>query len=203
MRIGPKYKICRRLGNGVFEKCETPKFQLAKARKMGTRGKFGRKSKTEFGTQLLEKQKVRFSYFITERQLSNYVGEARKDVGHSTGRLYEFLERRLDNVVYRAGFVPTRIFARQVVSHGHIEVNGKRITIPSYSVRVGDVITIRKGSKENGIFKNLNERLADRSCPNWLSREGDVITVTGVPSLDTQNEFTLDFGTVIEFYTRV
>ena len=125
----PKFKICRRLGPGVYDKCQTTKFST-------TSGKFSLSSKrpkalTEYGAQLVEKQKIRFSYGISERQLSNYVKKATQIKGAGTAiKFYEDLESRLDNVVYRMGLAPSRRGSRQMVSHGHFIVNNKRITIP-------------------------------------------------------------------------
>ena len=143
MKIGPKYKICRRLGAQVFEKCQTPKFVAAESNKKGGKGKRG-KAATNFAIQLLEKQKVRFSYGVSEKQFYNYVKKALVvKKGAPTEKLSESLERRLDNVVYRLGLANSRALARQMVAHGHFVVKGKRVTVPSYNTSVGDVISIR------------------------------------------------------------
>src|SRR3989338_4253332 len=140
MLTKPKFKICRRLGPGVYDKCQTPKFSA-------TSGKFGGpnarrpKALSEFGAQLIEKQKIRFSYGINERQLSNYVKKASLTKGAGTAeKFYESLETRLDNVVYRMGLAASRRAARQMVSHGHFIVNDHKVTIPSYEVKIGDII---------------------------------------------------------------
>src|SRR3989344_4390397 len=132
MIIGPRYKICKRLGSGVFEKCQTQKFQLSEARR-GAKRRTGRKPRTlsDFGRQLLEKQKVRYAYGVPERQLARYTREAVEGTGDPTVSLLSRLETRLDNVVYRLGLAPTRLAARQLVSHGHIAVGERRVTIPS------------------------------------------------------------------------
>jgi len=163
----PKFKICKRLGPGVYDKCQTPKFSSAsKARGFG-RGR--RKNPSEYGLQLIEKQKVRFSYGITERQLSNYVKKASHIKGAGTAeKFYEELESRLDNVIYRMGLAPSRRGARQMVSHGHFMVNDKKVTIPSYELKLGDTIKIREGSKSKKIFENLAERLKDYTSPPWV-----------------------------------
>jgi len=206
MKIGPKYKISRYLGEPVFPKCETPKFALSRAKKGGK--SFRKKPKTEYGNQLVEKQKIRYTYNISEKQMSNYVQKAQEKKGmppHET--LFNTLEMRLDNVLYRAGFIPTRQFARQVVSHGHILVNDVRTRIPSFLLKKEDVVSVRKGSKESGIFKGGNEvlKLKGDKAPNWISVDSKKfeIKITGTPQFESRRELTLDFGRVIEFYSRV
>jgi small subunit ribosomal protein S4 len=151
MKIGPRYKIARRLGAPIFEKTQTAKF---KARTGETRRP---PMRSDFGKQLIEKQKARFTYGVSEKQFSSYVKtvlESKTSV--PVQKLLEKLETRLDNVVYRSGFASTRQFARQVVSHGHVLVNGRKLNVPSYVVKPGDMISIREGSKSNGIFKDEN-----------------------------------------------
>ena len=127
MKIGPKYKIARRLGPAVFEKTQTQKFALSEARHAAGKKRDKRsKALSDFGLQLIEKQRVRFSYGITERQLSNYVEKAIETKGNPSENLFASLESRLDNVVYRMGIAHTRRLARQMVSHGHFVVYGKR-----------------------------------------------------------------------------
>jgi small subunit ribosomal protein S4 len=152
MIIGPKYKICKRLGASVFEKCQTQKFQLAEARApRKTRGKRGGGS--DFGAQLLEKQKARFTYGLSESQFSRYVHEAMEQKGDSARGTCFRLESRLDNVVFRAGFVKTRRAARQLVGHGHVMVNGRRMNIPSYKVKqVGDTFLSAKRAAPSPLF---------------------------------------------------
>src|SRR5690606_40724543 len=124
MQTGPKYKICRRLGSHIYEKCQTQKFQLSEARKgKGMRGG-RRRNVSEYGEQLLEKQRVRFTYGLKERQFASYVKKATGTAAVPAEELYQSLERRLDNVIYRLGLAPSRAYARQLVSHGHITVNG-------------------------------------------------------------------------------
>lgn len=198
-----KYKVCRRLGPGVYEKCQSEKFMLAESRKQKpTRGR--RRGGTDFGRQLLEKQKVRFAYGIGERQFRNYVLEAMKAHGAETGaRLYQLLESRLDNVVFRAGLAPTRAAARQLVSHGHVMVNGTRMKVPSYQVRTTDVVSIREGSRGKTIFEQNRERIEGHQSPAWLIYDHGAYTATfkGTPDVvDVSALF--DLGAVIEFYSR-
>lgn len=206
MKVGPRYKIAKRLGESVFPKTETPKFAMSKARRGGRRGKGWPKMRTEYGNQLIEKQKIRYTYNITEKQLVNYVRKAEHIKGSKTQEhLYDMLEMRLDNVVYRAGLVPSRQFSRQVVSHGHICVNGKRVRIPSFQVKEGDVVSVREQSKGNGVFADAGERSKQVKHPNWLSVDTKKfeIKITGKPQFEDRAEVTLDFNQVIGFYSRV
>ena len=200
MKLGPRYKICRRLGAQVFEKCQTQKFVVADTKK-GGKGKRG-KAATNYAIQLIEKQKVRFSYGVSEKQFYNYVKKAiDTKKGTPMEKLSESLERRLDNVVYRLGLANSRALARQMVAHGHLVVKGKRVTVPSYNVSVGDVITIREGSRNKVLFQNLETRLKTYTSPNWLSfdiAKGEAV----VKALPNQPESYLDYNAVIEFYSR-
>jgi len=196
----PKFKICRRLGPGVYDKCQTAKF-ASSATKTLPGGKRP-KAPTEYGTQLIEKQKIRFSYGISERQLSNYVKKATSVKGAGTAeKLYESLESRLDNVIYKMGLGASRRATRQMVSHGHFIVNNHRVTIPSYELKEGDVIKIREGSKGKKLFENLADRLKDYNSPAWVkfdlgSLEGKIL---GKPK---NIETFLDINAVLEFYSR-
>lgn len=206
MKIGPKYKIARRLGAGIFEKTQTQKFALRQSQKGKAKGgKGGGRGgpKTDFGVQLLEKQKARFSYLLTEKQFSNYVKKSLARQGANKDLLFGMLENRLDNVVLRAGFGTTRQGARQIVSHGHLTVNGIRVNVPSYAVKVGDKIAIREGSMKKGVFNGLDERLKTHKTPAWikLDTEKKVIEVQGAPKL-VQEELLFDIGQVLEFYSR-
>ena len=196
----PKFKICRRLGPGVYDKCQTAKFSSS-AGKSSYGGKRP-KAPTEYGIQLIEKQKIRFLYGITERQLSNYVKKVSDIKGALTAQmLYEGLESRLDNVVYRMGLGASRRATRQMVSHGHFIVNNHKVTIPSYQVRVGDVIKIREGSKIKKIFENLANKLKDYVVPPWVSF--DLNNMEGHILAKPKNiETFLDINTVLEFYSR-
>lgn len=202
MITGPKYKICRRLGPAVHEKCQTQKFMLSEARRGGK--KMGKRPKalSVFGQQLIEKQKVRFSYGLSEKQFSNYV----KLAVHTKGiipadKLYEKLETRLDNVAYRLGLAHTRALARQMVSHGHLTVNGRKTTVPSYSISEGDVIGVREGSRKSPLFTDVVAKLKNYSTPTWLSFDAEKLEakVNGKPK-NTETFF--DFNAVLEYYSR-
>lgn len=203
MKPVKKYKIGRRLGAGVFAKCQTPKFTMSEARHAkNIKGKKRGKPLSSYGTQFLEKQKVRFTYGISERQFTNLIKEA---VAHKGGIskdvLFELLERRLDNVVFRMGLAHTRRLSRQMVSHGHITVNGKKSTIPSQRVKDSDVISVREGSKGSPLFANLDKKMKDYVMPNWLKFDTSKFAgeVKGKPE---NTEGYLDLNTVLEFYSR-
>jgi len=189
------------LGAGVYDKCQTPKFSASSGKFAGP-GARRPKALSEYGAQLIEKQKIRFSYGITERQLSNYVKKASNIKGAGTAeRFYEELESRLDNVVYRMGLAPSRRAARQMVSHGHFIVNNHKVTIPSYEVKSGDIVKIREGSKIKKIFDNLAERIKDYNPPSWLSF--DTGKMEGLILAKPKNiETFLDLNAVLEFYSR-
>jgi small subunit ribosomal protein S4 len=203
MKIGPKYKIARRLGAPIFEKTQTQKFALSQARKEKSGKNFSR-PKSEFGLQLLEKQKARFTYAVTEKQFSKYAKEAlaKKD-RQALSRLYSALELRADNVAYRAGFAPTRLAARQMVSHGHLLVNGKRITIPSYRLGEGDVLSQRVASMSKPLFASLGERVKGMNHPAWLrfDKEKNSATVIAIPKYEPSDSL-FDMNAVLEFYSR-
>jgi len=197
----PKFKICRRLGPGVYDKCQTSKFR-ATSSKSGLLGARRPKAPSEYGAQLIEKQKIRFSYGISERQLSNYVKKASHIRGAGTAeKLYEGLESRLDNVIYRMGLGSSRRATRQMVSHGHFIVNNKKVTIPSYELKSGDIIKIREGSKSKKIFDNMAEKIKDYKPPAWMNF--DLNNMEGKILDKPKNiESFLDLNAVLEFYSR-
>jgi len=204
MKIGPKYKIARRLGAHIFDKTQTQKFALSKARRSEKEFKHRSFVKSDFGTGLIEKQRVRFYYGISERQFSRYAAEViGKKASKQEEGLYEKLERRLDNVVYRIGLAPSRRAARQMVSHGHILVNGRRVKVPSYEVSAGDGILVREGSRRRAIFSGLAERLKDKEMPYWLSFDPTRFEgkVNSLPA-PSGRETIFDLKAVIEFYKR-
>lgn len=201
MKLGPKFKIARRLGTPVFEKTQTQKYALSLARKEKA-GKMPTRPKSEYGQQLLEKQKARFSYYLSESQFSKYVKTA-LSAPEPAQKLFRLLETRLDNVLYRSGLAKTRIQARQMASHGHVTVNGRRVTIPSIALRKEDVVGVRDGSKDSALFREAPERMRTVAVPEWLSVDSELMTVkvNGEPAYDpAQSPF--DLGIVIEFYSR-
>ncbi len=203
MKIGPRYKIARRLGAPIYEKTQNPKFAIREARR-GRKEYKHPKQRSEFGIQLIEKQKARLTYGMGERQFGRYVEESMTKKGvKPTDELYMMLESRLDNVVYRMGLAPTRAAARQMVNHGHINMNGKRVSIPSAQTKIGDVISIRERSTKKPLFAPLEERLKTYTCPSWIKfdNEKKTGTIQGAPKADTTTlQFSLPM--ILEFYSR-
>ena len=200
MIIGPKYKIARRLGAPVFAKTQTQKFNAAKEKKQG---KFAR-AKSAYGARLVEKQKARMVYGISEKQFKNYVNGVLSMKGVNVQeKLFQTLESRLDNMVYRAGFARSHREARQLVSHGHVFVNGKRVTIPSFMLKAKDVISQRLQSQGKGVYATFEERFKDMTLPTWLAydKETKGATVIGVPTVGA-TELMFDLAAIIEYYRR-
>ena len=204
MIIGPKYKIARRLQAPVFAKTQTQKFNLREERKSKNKKRSFKKQRTDYGIQLNEKQKARMFYCITEKQFAKYVKQALEKKGISpTNTLLKTLEYRLDNVVWRAGLLPTHLAARQAVSHGHFLVNGKKVYVPSYSVSLKDKITIREGSKNSKLFNELEEKMKEIQSPNWIvwdSKKKELTIKEG--TVTEKADLLFDLGQVIEFYQR-
>ena len=199
----PRYKTAKRLGATVFEKAQTQKFAIS-AERTAKNKRHGRGRQSEYGKQMLEKQKVRVTYGLPERQFRNYVNKALESHAvQPKDRLHELLELRLDNVIWRLGLASTRRAARQMVAHGHVQVAGKKTRVPSYALTVGDRISVREGSKEHGSFVGFNERFMERTLPSWLSwnpksMEGSVVERPTTASADTAGDLVM----VLSFYTR-
>lgn len=206
---GPVCKLCRREGGKLFLKgnrCFTAKCAFDKRSyppgMHGRRARFRRKT-TDFGTQLREKQKARRIYGVLERQFRRYFKEAERRKGVTGAELLQILESRLDNTVYRLGFASSRAQARQLVRHGHFDVNGRKTNIPSCLVKPGDQIAVRAKSKDNAYFKSVPQEMEHRFPPEWLSV--DVNTLSGrVLALPTREEIEapLNERLIIEYYSR-
>jgi len=199
----PKFKVCRRLGDKVYGKCQTPKFAQSLSRKPRPNKKRSRGG-SEFKTQLMEKQKAKVLYGVTERQFANYVRKAEAKKGaNPSSELFRMLEIRLDSVLYSLGFLPSKALARQVVTHGHIMVNSRKTNIPSYSVRIGDKISIRVGSKDSVLFADLDKKVKDKNLPAWVKfdKSSLIFEIAGEPVYE-ENIAGIGFGDVIEFYSR-
>lgn len=198
-----KYKIARRLGAGVYEKTQSQKFMLSEQKR--AKARTGRpKRPTDYGLSLIQKQRVRFAYGVSEKQFSNFVKKAFESAKHGAvpaDTLFDLLERRLDNVVYRSGIAKTRAFARQLATHGHITVNGKKLDVPSYSVKKGDIISIREGSKTKPVFAELEATLKNAKAASWLKVDAAKLTVEVVGEPKNPDAF-FNFQAVIEFYSR-
>lgn len=202
MKIGPKYKIARRLKAPIFEKTQTQKFSLREERK-DKRRRFS-KPKSDFGIQLNEKQKARMFYCVTEKQFAKYVKQALAKKTHSpTVNLLKYLEHRLDNVVWRAGILPTHLSARQAVSHGHFLVNNKKVYAPSFAVKSGDKISIREGSRSSKLFSIVADKKAETGMTPWLTWDENKKEINVKEGSFTEKaDLLFDLGQVIEYYQR-
>ena len=164
-----------------------------------------RKKKSEYGIQLNEKQKVKFIYGVLEKQFRDYYEAAAAAPGKTGDNLLITVERRLDNVVYRMGFAMTRRQARQLVSHAHFTVNGKKVNIPSYLVRSGDVIEVKESSRSSVKFKRLlGEDAPSILVPQWLDRQKDALkgTVTRLPVREDINDMPIEEHLIVELYSK-
>lgn len=192
-----KFKLCRRLGPGIYEKCQSPKFAASK--KVGARKP---KTLSTFAYQMIEKQKMRYSYGLREKQFYNYVQKSLASKKQKpTEHLSQLLETRLDNVVYRMGIAPTRKMARQLVNHGHFIVNDTKVNIPSFHVKKDDAIRVKDGSKKSPAFTVLEENLKQYKSPDWLNFDSGKLEgkVIGMPG---HIEEIFDTQSVLEFYSR-
>jgi len=168
------------------------------------RGGRGGSKASQYALQLREKQKVKRLYGLLEKQFSNLMAEASRKQGQSGQVLLQFLEQRIDNVVYRAGFAPSRRAARQLVTHGHFMLNGRRVDIPSIRLRAGDELTVRDHSKQTEYFKKLDDvSPAPSTTPEWLKvdRKKQSFTVTGLPTRDDA-EPDINEQLIVEYYSR-
>ena len=205
--IGESCRVCRREGEKLFLKgsrCYTDKCALT--RRAYAPGQHGqkRKKQSEYGVQLREKQKAKSFYGVLESQFRKYFEEAARSKEVTGTKLLQILESRLDNVVYRLGLATSRSQARQLVRHGHFEVNGVKVNIPSYLTKVGDVIKVRESSANNEIFKQIVEANENgRPVPTWL--ESDLANKTGkIVALPTREEIDLPVQEhlIVELYSK-
>ena len=195
---GPKVKLSRKLGIPLTAKAQ--KYMEKKPYPPGMHGMKRRRRMSNYGRQLLEKQRLRYQYNLSERQLRNYFKQANQKKGVTGDNLIQILESRLDAVILRAGFARSIFAARQYVSHGHILVNGKRVNIPSYLVREGDVVEIKEKSRKLRCF---NEVRGTVSVPSYLTidESGYAVTIGSIPSRDDVPVI-CELQLVVEFYSR-
>ena len=199
-------RLCRRAGEKLFlkgERCYTPKCGVEKRRKPPGSQPARRRRTSDWGTQLREKQKARQIYGVLERQFLKYYSEALRRPGITGSYLMQILEERLDNVAYRLNFADSRSQARQLVTHGHIKVNGKKVDIPSYRVRINDVVTWKESSKNLDMYSRMSQDIPRRPLPNWLAlnvgnMEGTIISSPDMNEIHTG----IDARLVVEFYSR-
>ena len=200
---GPKARVSRRLGINIWGTEGETKALDRRPYPPGEHGRTRRRSQnSEYLVQLQEKQKARFTYGITERQFRNTYDEAARQRGVTGENLLRLLELRLDNIVYRAGWAATRPQARQFVSHGHINVNGRRVNVPSFRARKGDVIELRPKAREM-VTTRWNLDVLDRAAPMWLDSgdNGQQVTVREVPTRE-QIEIPVREQLIVELYSK-
>lgn len=207
MIIKEKCKKCRRANQKLFlkgDRCSTQKCAMVKRPYApGVHGKSRRRRFSEYGSQLAEKQKIRYTYGISEKQFKNYFKEAINQKENKGEFLVKKLESRLDNVIFRLGWARSRSLARQIVSHGHILVNGRKVNISSYQVKEGDVIKLKEGSKKLALFKELKTILKKYKLPVWLSLDLDKVEgkIKGSPEISDLSSIG-EVNMVIEYYSR-
>lgn len=208
---GAVCRLCRREGAKLFlkgDRCYKPSCPIEKR---GTQppGQHGasarRKALVGYGQQLREKQKVKRIYFVLEGQFRNYFEKAVRQKGITGENLLFLLERRLDNAVYRAGFSTSRRQARQLVNHGHIEVNGRKVDIPSFQVKVGDVITVKEKSHKNAHVEGAWQTAAGRGRPGWITPSDNAaelsVSITSMPTRDDVDR-SINEQLIVELYSK-
>ncbi|MBL8122182.1 30S ribosomal protein S4 [Candidatus Saccharibacteria bacterium] len=196
-------KMSRREGYALHPKAHKALAKRTNAPGQAAGGRM-RNKPSQYALQLREKQKVKRLYGLLEKQFSNLMAEASRTPGQSGATLLQYLERRLDNTVYRAGFAPSRRAARQLVTHGHFILNGRRVDVPSIRVREGDVIELRAHSKANEYFKKLDDTSpAPSATPAWqtVDRKKINIKVTGKPARDDAEQ-DINEQLIVEYYSR-
>lgn len=202
----PQCKQCRREGKKLFlkgERCYSVKCGIARrAYAPGQHGQERRMRVSEYCMQLREKQKVKRIYGLMEKQFRKYYDEATKMKGNTGSLLVVTLERRLDNVIYRTGLGASRRLARQLVNHGHFNVNGRKVDIPSFMVKEGDVITVRK--ETSTYFKNVRETLKGAMVPSWINFDAKKMEakINAMPS-EKEAELDVNINQVVEYYSKI
>ncbi len=200
-----KEKKERALGMKLFlkgERCNSPKCaMIRRPYRPGVHGRKRTRAKSEFGVQLLEKQRIRVSYGLGEKQLSKIFKNTMKKSGVTGDLIVSDLERQLSNTVFRLGLAISRTVARQLISHGHIFINGKKITTSSYSVKKGDVISVKPSSRELLIFKNLADTIKKHETPDWLNLNAEKLEGK-VKELPKNIEVPFDINLVVDYYSK-
>ncbi|HEX41931.1 MAG TPA: 30S ribosomal protein S4 [Phycisphaerales bacterium] len=206
--LGPSCRVCRREGMKLFlkgVKCETAKCQVEKRQRNLAPGMHGwrRPRPSDYGVRLREKQKVKRHYGLLEKQFMRYFHEAERGKGNTGQTLLQLLERRLDNVVYKLNFAPSRKAARLLIAHGHIYVNGRKVDIPDFTVRIGDKITVKKSDRSLKLVKQQLESNPNFTVQNWLqlSRETAEATIVAMPSREDV-QIPVEEQLVVEFCSR-
>jgi len=199
-------RICRREGQKLFLKgsrCYTDKCSIT--RRNYAPGEHGQRNKklSEYGTQLREKQKTKYFYGIGEKQFRKYFEMAENKKGITGENLLQILESRIDNVIYRAGFGSSRAQARQLVNHGHFEVNGKRVDIPSYLVKAGDIITVKENKKDNKTIKENIESNHSKPIPDWIEKDDEKMQIKVLRLASREDvDIPVEEHLIVELYSK-
>ena len=205
--LAPKCKQCRRLGEKLLlkgDRCATPKCAMVTRNYVpGVHGPKGKKRSSDYGLQLAEKQKARKIYGLMEKQFRLTFDKARKQTGDTGKNFLKFLEMRLDNVIHKAGFGTSQTQARQLVNHGHLTVNNRKVDIPSFTVKIGDVIKIKKSSSKNRFFRDLGEKMKKVELPSWLHFDASDMSIK-VLHEPGENDMpkNVNVQMIIEFYSK-
>jgi len=198
-QTGPKNKLTRKIGEDLGLKSNPLKVARRLSIRPGQHGSRGRRKLSDYGVQLMEKQKLKYLYGILEKQLRKLYEEASKDPAATGSALLSRLERRLDNVVYRAGWAPTRAAARQIVNHGHVKVNQNKMNIASYRVQVDDIITISSTALKIPAVAELVK--SEITPPDWIQKKQGVAKIARLPERDEIVEAVQE-QLIIEYYSR-
>ncbi|OGD85743.1 30S ribosomal protein S4 [Candidatus Curtissbacteria bacterium RBG_16_39_7] len=196
---GPKHKLCRREGIPLCGSVKCPVH--TRTNPPGQHGPKGRRRLSAFGQQLREKQKAKRIYGVLERQFRRYVREAQKAKGKTGEVLLQLLETRLDNVLYRMGFAPTRSSSRQLVSHGHVLVDEKKVDIPSYNLKPNQIVTFRDQSLKIPLVQENLSKTKKEKPPTWLEKKGPVGKILRLPEREEIGE-PINEQFIVEFYSR-
>jgi small subunit ribosomal protein S4 len=200
---GPRAKLCRRFGENIFGVAKYDRILGKRKFPAGQHGKNLRRKLSDYGIHLKEKQKLRYTYCLLEKQFRNYFFKAAKMSGVTGDNLLLLLERRLDNVIYRMGFATTRMQARQFVNHGHFNVNGRKVDIPSQLLKAGDIVEVRPTSRGMKMLVEAMERTESSSPYSWLSVDKENMRgqFTAIPAA-SEIPNTVDLRLIVEFYSK-
>ncbi len=207
--IGPVCRLCRREGEKLYlkgDRCFSPKCAIERRNTPpGQHGisRMARRKQSDFAVQLREKQKARRMYGVLERQFQHYYTDAARRTGVTGAVLLQYLERRLDNVVYRMGFAASRKQARQLVEHGHFTVNGKAVSVPSFLVKPGDRVSVNEASRTSPYFADMSKEMQSKGVPAWITIDARSLsgTVSYLPSRQ-EIDSPLKEQLIVEYYSR-
>ncbi|MFP4497290.1 MAG: 30S ribosomal protein S4 [Vulcanimicrobiota bacterium] len=204
---GPSCRRCRREGMKLYlkgDRCYTPKCAVERRRAVPGQHGSSRRKLTQYAIQLREKQKLKRIYNLTEKQFRLTFNKAARMKGVAGENFIGLLERRLDNTIFRLGFASSRSQARQLVNHGHIIVNGRKVDIPSYVTKPGEVISVKEKTRENPFLRESVEKSKSHMVPQWLEFDGDKLEgkVIGTPVKEDFSDIQVNDQLIVEFYSR-